>query len=263
MNTYRVTFARVVRSEWTKLLSLRSTWIVLGALAVATTVLAGVIGWVANREPGTDQTLPEAVGRAFLGVDLATFVLGVLGILLVTGEYGSGLIRATLAAVPRRLPVLGAKALALVTLTVPVMAAACVASLLAGQAFVDADQRVGFGDPVVLRATAGAAAAPVALGLIGLGIGAMVRHTAAAIAVYVAGALVLPALIPAALPDSWHESVLPYVPVAASQAMYSAQPDSAGSAVDLLSPGAGALVMLAWVLAVLAGGAAVLRRRDA
>jgi ABC-2 type transport system permease protein len=260
MITYRVTFARVARAEWTKLISLRSTWAVLGLVALLTMGLAAVIGWVANREGGSGQSVAEAVGRAFLGVDVFSLVIGVFGILLMTGEYASGLIRATLAAVPRRLPVLWAKALVLVAATAPLMFAVCLASFVVGQAFVGAEQRVGFDDPDVLRATAGAAAAPVAFGLIGLGIGAMLRHTAGAITTYVAAMLVLPALLPAALPESVRDSIVPYVPVAASQAMYAV---GASNPFPMLSPGRGALVILAWIVVVLAGGAAVLWRRDA
>src|SRR5688500_8968790 len=107
--SYQLTFGRVVRSELTKFHSLRSTWIVLGSAAVLTAALGGVIGWVASREQDSGQSIPEAVGRAFLGIDLFSLVIGVFGVLFMTGEYGSGLIRATLAAVPARLPVLWAK----------------------------------------------------------------------------------------------------------------------------------------------------------
>lgn len=127
MNTagYRLTFGRVMRSELTKLHSLRSTWIVLGCAAVLTAALGAVIGWVASRERETGPSIAEAVGRAFLGVDLFSLVIGVFGVLLMTGEYGSGLIRATLAAVPSRLPVLWAKALVLVAVTAPLMLLVC------------------------------------------------------------------------------------------------------------------------------------------
>jgi hypothetical protein len=261
MTAYRVTFGRVVRAEWTKLLSLRSTWVVLSLVALLTVGIAGLIGWAANRDHASAQSAAEAVGRAFLGIDVFSLIVGVFGILLITGEHGSGLIRATLAAVPRRLPVLWAKALVLVAATAPVMVVVCLASFVTSQAFVDADQRFGFGDPHILRATLGAAAAPVALGLLGLGIGALLRHTAGAIATFVAAILVVPALLPAALPASVRDSVVQYVPTAAGQAMYAV--DGTSNPFRTLSPGAGALVLLAWILVVLAGGAAILHRRDA
>jgi ABC-type transport system involved in multi-copper enzyme maturation permease subunit len=259
----KVTFRRVLRSEWTKLISLRSTWILLGVVAVLMVTVAGLIGWRAGRDPASENTATLAAARAFLGVDVASLIIGVFGILLMTGEYGSGSIRSTLAAVPRRLPVLAAKALALVGLMLPVMVLASVASLLVSQAFADAGERIGLGDDGTLRATAGAALAPVLLGLIGLGIGTMVRHTAAAITVYVGVLLVVPALLPAVLPEKLHDDLIPLVPVAASQSMYAIGKADGGGGLELLSPGPAVLVMAAWIIAMLVGGAVVLRRRDA
>lgn len=260
MTGYRVTFGRVVRSEWTKLRALRSTWIMLGGVTVLVVALAGVVGWTAAREHEAAPTVAEAVGRAFFGIDLFSLVIGGFGVLLVTGEYRSGLIRATLTAVPRRLPVLAAKAVVLVAATTPVMLAVCFASFLVSQAFVDAGDRVTLGDPEVLRATFGAAAAPVALSLLGLGLGAVLRHTAGAITAYVAAILVVPLLLPAVVPDSAEEAVMPYVPTYAAVAMY----DAGGNApYDQLSPAVSALVVAGWVVLLLAAGTAVLHRRDA
>jgi hypothetical protein len=256
----RVTFPRVVRAEWTKLFSLRSTWIVFGLVALLTVGLAGVIGWVAHRDGSADGSVSDAVVRAYLGIDVFSLIIGVFGIMLMTGEYSSGLIRATLAAVPRRLPVLFGKALVLVIATVPLMLVVCVASFLVSQAFVTGGSRFGLDDPGVLRATLGAAASPVAMGLLGLGVGAMLRHTAGAITAYVAAMLVMPALLPAALPESIRDDIVPYTPVAASQAMYAL---GATNPFKMLSPGPAALMLVAWVVLLLAGGAAVLWRRDA
>jgi ABC-2 type transport system permease protein len=259
----KVTFPRVLRSEWTKLVSLRSTWILLGVVAVLMATVAGMIGWQAGRDPATDNSVTLAVARAFLSVDVGSLIVGVFGILLMTGEYGSGSIRSTLAAVPRRVPVLVAKALALAGLMLPVMALAVVTSLLVSQSFADAGERVGLGDDDVLRATVGAAFAPVLLGLVGLGIGAMVRHTAAAITTYVGVLLVIPALLPAVLTERIEQDLVPLVPVAAGQSLYAIGGSDGGSGLELLSPGPAALVMAAWVVATLVGGALVLKRRDA
>ena len=116
----RVTFPRVTRAEWTKLSALRSTWVVLGLMVVLTVGLAGAAGRHAR---------VAHLGDAFLGVDVFSLLLGVFGILMITGEYGSGLIRATFAAVPRRVPVLAAKAVVLALVSLPVMAVACLGAL--------------------------------------------------------------------------------------------------------------------------------------
>jgi len=249
-----LTMRGVLRAEWTKLLSLRSTWAVLGATAVLTVAFAALVGW--NQARSGDA---PTVAGAFLPIDLFSLVLGVFGVLLMTGEFNSGLVRATFVAVPRRLPVLWAKAAMLAAATVPVLAVTCVAALLANQAFADGD-RITLADLGVLRATAGAAAAPLAMGLVGLATGTLVRHTALAISLFVATLLVLPAILPAALPDGVAGDVLRFVPVAASQAMYAVGPD--GGPFDLLTPGQAALVLTAWVAVLLGGAAVVLRRRD-
>ncbi|MEV4539455.1 ABC transporter permease [Asanoa sp. NPDC049518] len=245
----------VVRAEWTKLLSLRSTWVVLGTTAVLTVAFGGLIGW--NQARAGDA---PTVAGAFLPIDLFSLVLGVFGVLLMTGEFSSGLVRSTFAAVPRRLPVLWAKAAALTVATLPVLAVTCVAALLVNQAFADGDP-ITLADPGVLRATAGAAAAPLAMGLVGLAVGTLLRHTALAIALFVTTLLVLPAILPAALPDDVAHDVLRFVPVAASQAMYAVSAD--GGPFELLAPGQAALVLAGWVVVLLAAAAFVLRRRDA
>jgi hypothetical protein len=245
MTAYRVTFPRVVRAEWTKLAALRSTWVVLGLVAALTVGLAGVIG--ANQHHAR-------VGDAFLGVDLFSLVLGIFGIMMITGEFGSGLARATFAAVPRRLPVLWAKAVVLAAAAAPVMLATCAAALWANRAFAGDTAPA---EPEALRATIGAAAAPIGLALLGLGLGALVRHTAAAITVYVLSMLVLPALLQAALPGGAGEHVIRYVPVAAAQGLY-----AVGNPFRMPPPATAAWVLLAWILATLTAGAAMLWRRD-
>jgi hypothetical protein len=259
----RVTLLRVIRAEWTKLRALRSTWIVLAATTVVVIGLAAGSAYAQHRHitrGGPAPTTAEAVGGALLGIDLMSLVFGVFGVLLMTGEYGSGLIRATLAAVPRRTPVLWAKAAALVVLATPLITAACLGGLLAGRAILGT-AGPSLGEPGVLRAALGAAAAAVASGLLGLGIGAMLRHTAGAITTLVAATLVVPALLPFVLPESISDDVVRYVPTAAGQAMYAI--DSSNNPFPMLSPGGGAAVLALWVGALLAGGAVVLLRRDA
>jgi ABC-2 type transport system permease protein len=178
----------------------------------------------------------------------------------MTGEYGSGTIRASLTAVPGRMPVLLAKAVVLAALTTAVMVPVALGSFVVCQAFLGV-HGAGLGDPDVARAILGAAASPVAVGLLGLGLGAVLRNSAATITTLVAAVLLVPALLPAVLTDRLQDAVMPYVPLVAGQAMYAVGPDSVP--FDTLSPGASGLVIVGWVVALLAGGAAVLHRRDA
>lgn len=259
---YQVTIRRVVRSEWTKLRSVRSTWILLAAAALLTVGLAAAFGHGYGQQIRSGEVQPstaEAVSAAFLGLDLFALLVGVFGVLRMTGEYGSGLIRASLLAVPRRLPVLWAKALVLAAVTAAVAVAVSVASFLLSQAFAGS-HGAGLGDPGVPRALLGAAVYPVAMGLLGLGIGAILRHTAAAITVFVATLLVIPALLPAALSQRLQDAVVPYLPVVAAQALYNL---GGSGPTKMLAPGAGAIVLAGYVIVLLAGGAALLRRRDA
>jgi hypothetical protein len=258
-----ITFPRVVRAEWTKIVSLRSTWITLGAASLLAVGLAGAIGYgIHHSIEGGDPppTLADAVGAAFLPIDFFVLVFGVFGVLQMTGEYGSGLIRATFTAVPRRWPVTAAKAVVQVAVTLPVMAVTALGSFLACQAFLG-DDGATLGDPGVPRALVGAALAPVLVGLLGLGVGTAVRHTAGAITTLVAAFFIIPVLLGPALPGEAEKNVMKYVPTVAGQAMYSV--DGGGQPFETLAPGASAAVVMGWAALLLAGGVALLLRRDA
>jgi ABC-2 type transport system permease protein len=261
MGGTNVTLLRVVRAEWTRLLTLRSTWVCAAVAVVVTIGLGAAFGYgyhlqVQGHE--AERSVSGAVGAAFLAIDLPALVLGVLGMVRITGEYGSGSIRSTLLAVPRRTPVLLAKALVLAAAVAAVMVPACLLAFVAAQAAAGPDG-YGVGEPGVVRAILGAAAYPVALALIGLGVGAMVRHTAAGVTLLVVVILVIPAMMMAG-PERVTRAVGPYLPISAAQAVYALAPEGP---IRLLSPERGLVVMLGYVLLALLGGLLVLRRRDA
>jgi len=134
----RVSQGKVITSEWLKLTTLRSSWItmVLGIGALA--FLGGVIGFFTNRE--WDRMRParqaafDAVGSSLGGVRVAELAIGVLGVLFVTGEYGTGMIRSSLTTVPKRLPVLWAKALVFGVVTLVLSEIASFVGFFVGQA---------------------------------------------------------------------------------------------------------------------------------
>jgi ABC-type transport system involved in multi-copper enzyme maturation permease subunit len=259
-----VTFGRVARSEWTKLRSLRSTWIILGCTAILTVAFSAAFGHGYGGQIRSDEVTPsldKAIDVTFIGLDLSALIIGVFGILQMTGEYGCGLIRASLTAVPRRWPVLLTKALVLAAVTAAVMGPTCLAAFGVCQAMIG-DHGAGLGDPGAVRAVLGATGYAVAMGLLGLGLGAALRHTAVAITVFVATLLILPAMLGPALPEGLEHRLLPYVPIAAAQAVYTQVPDGSGP-FTLLSPWPGLFVLLGWVIAVLTVGIVVLTRRDA
>ena len=258
-----VTFGPVVRSEWTKLRSLRSTWIILGVTAALTVAFAAAFGHGYGGQIHRGEVTADpgkAIDVTFIGLDLSALIIGVFGILQITGEYSSGLIRASLLAVARRWPLLLAKALVLALATAVVMGLTGLAAFLVGQSMIGAEG-VTLADPGAVRAVLGATAYVVAMTLIGLSIGAIVRHSAVAITVFVAAMLILPAMLGPALPDSLERHVMPYVPIAAAQAVYTQLPDA--GPITLLSPWTGLLVLVGWVITLLLGGIVVLNRRDA
>jgi len=258
-----VSTARVCRSEWTKITSLRSSWIVLATVSVLAIGFSAAIGRgmhqavLAGDPP---PTAAQAVSAAFVPLDILTLVVGVFGVLQMSGEYGTGLIRATLTSVPRRVPVLVAKAAALVALTLPVMLLVSVASFGICQAFLAGDG-TSPGAAGVPGAIIGAGVAPVLMGLLGLGLGTALRSTAASITTLVGALFVGPAIVAQALPTHLRDDLMRFVPTVADQAMYGL--DGKGTPFPTFSPAVSALVMVGWVVLLLAVGTVVLRDRDA
>ena len=178
--------------------------------------------------------------------------------LLVAGEYATGLIRTTMVAVPRRLPVLWGKAI-VVVLTAPLLfVPATFATFLVGQSVLSREHLdTSLHDPGVARAVLGSALYLTAVGLLGLGLGALFRNTAAAIA-SLFGVLFAPQLLTGLLPVAWSDRIYPYLPVPAGVAVTAVQPDPAS-----LGPWSGFALFCLYVGVLLALAAVRLRRRDA
>jgi ABC-type transport system involved in multi-copper enzyme maturation permease subunit len=258
----RVTQWRVARSEWTKLWSLRSTrWSLLGAVL---SMGLGVI--VAAVQMNRWSTLPLAERAAFDAIDsgvggynLAQLAIGILGVLVISGEYATGMIRSSLMAVPRRVPVLAAKLGVFGAVTFALMLVATVISFFGVQAIVAGhhlDQSLG--DPHALRVVVGTALFLTVLGALGVGIGALIRNTAGGITVFVGLVFVLPGLI-GLLPASIADAVRPYLPLNAGTAVATSTFDASPH----LSPWGGFAVFCAFTALVLAFAAVRLVRRDA
>ena len=262
----KVTQWRVIVSEWIKIRSLRSTVYTLLATVVVV-VGFGVIaaltstGAITSGDDGPDGadfgTDPVAI--SLTGVMLAQLLIGVLGVLVITAEYSTGVIRSTFAAVPKRLPVLWAKAGVLAVVTGVPMLVAVFTAFFTGQAILSGDGTgAALTDPGVLRAVLGSVGFLAGVALLGLAIGAIVRNTAGAIAALVAILLLLPGLLGLVLPSGWGDTVVSYLPSNAAAAFTTVNPGA-----DLPSSGAG-LAVFAGYLVVLFGVAAVLLvRRDA
>ena len=249
----RYRFSQVARMEWTKLRSLRSTWWVL-ALTVAGAVAIAVAVGVNTEDAAADLT-----NNALAGISLGLLLVGVLGVLAMTGEYTSGTIRATLAAVPNRPLVLAAKAAVFGAVALAAGEAAAFIAFAAGRAALPpAVPAPTLGQPGVLRAVVLGGAGYCLIGLLGVGLGAVVRHTPAAIAVLVGGVYVLAQLVAGFA--TWIMAWLPIAIVANSLSV--TRPVGDGQ-IRFLSPWAGLGMLCLYAAAALGAGAFLLARRDA
>lgn len=251
---------RVLNSEWIKMRSLRSTWYTLLAAVVAMIALGWIIGWATNAHWSTARPGElahfEPVTRSLAGVNLAQLAIGVLGVLLITGEYATGMVRATFTAVPTRLPVLWAKAALFAVATFVLMLISALLAFLGGQHFLGT-HGVTLSAPHAVRAVVAVAAYLTLVGIFAVALGFILRSTAGAIATLFALLLILPG-IGQLLPTSWQQHTLPYLPSNAGASMYAVHTDPTA-----LSPTAGTLTLIAWVLVALVVAAVLLKRRDA
>ncbi|WP_432889088.1 hypothetical protein ACQPYH_09400 [Kribbella sp. CA-245084] len=261
---YRVTGRRVLRSESTKLWSLRSTWITLG-LGLLFLVAFGIIAAAryrsslnSGRQLDPDFADATTLSLSLFGVPLAQLALGVLGVLVTAGEYSTGMIRSTLAAVPRRLPVLWSKAAVYGVVALALALVGGFATFLVDSAILHSTPTaLTISDSGVVRSLLGATVYLALVGVIGVALGAMLRSVAGAISALVATLMLVPGLI-SLLPTAWHNAIQPYLPSEAGQAMYSLH-----QAPHTLSPGIGFLVFAGWTAIALAGAAWRLSRSDA
>jgi hypothetical protein len=204
-----------------------------------------------------DKASFDPLAQSLLGVRFGVLAIGVLGVILITGEYATGMIRATMTAVPKRLPVLWAKtgvyALVALVITIP----AAFIAFFAGQAILSGKHiQIAFSHAGVPGAVVGAAGYLTLVGLFAMGLGAILRNTAAGIAAFAGIMFVIPPLI-SILPSSVANSIDPYLPSNAGQAMM-----QIGHHANTLSPGAGLAVFAGYVVALIAAAAVLLVRRD-
>ena len=257
----KVTQARVLLSEWTKIRSLRSTVFSLLAAIVFIVGLSVLVPsvTVAHWPP---HDLREAAAfdpttRSLSGIFLAQLAIGVLGVLLISGEYATGMIRATFAAVPARLPVLWAKATVFATVTLALMVPSVLGAFWIGQSILTSKHlQAKLSDPGVLRAVIGAALYLTVVGLLGIGLGALLRNTAAGISTLFGLLFVLPIIV-RFLPSSWADPINEYLPSSAGEAITHVHPDP-----TMLAPWTGFGLFCAYAIAVLIAAAVSLRRRD-
>lgn len=259
-----LTFPRIVKSEWIKFRSLRSTVWALGITLVVMIGFALLMAWQAHNFVGTgpDQQPVDAPWQvpAFtntFGYLFAQLVVAVLGVLVITGEYGTGMIRSTMTAVPKRIPALVAKyiVVGLTTFVVSVIALAAsyfITNPILGMHDLDASLNGS-----LLRVLVGCALYLTAISLFGLGVGALMRHSAGAISTVLALLLLAPIIL-GSIPVKWANDIAKWLPSSVGERVIS--PDVPGP--GQLGPWQGFGMLVLYVAVIAVAAAVLLRRRD-
>lgn len=254
-------FAGVLRAELSKLRTVRSTyWVLLVAFASNIGFAVLVAAVLAPRLNARDLAHVDVVQFALAGLHLSQIAFGVLGALVITGEYSTGMIRTTLAAVPRRRTMLTAKALVFAGTALITSTLSTFAGYLAFQVALPAHTLTGtsLSDPGVARAVAGGGLYLTVFGLLGFGLGAVLRSSAGAIATLL-GVLFVPPLLLDLLPGSWKTTIGPYIPMVSGSQIYVAAHREAATP----APWTGFGVFFLYAAAALLAGFALINHRDA
>jgi ABC-2 type transport system permease protein len=247
-------FIDAARMEWIKLRSLRSTWWTLAVTIAAAAGIAVAVG------VNTEDATADLTNNALAGISVGLLLTGILGVLTATAEHTSGTIRSTLAAIPNRPLVVAAKAAVFGAVALAAGEAAAFVSFFAGGAALpDGVAGPALGQPGVLRAVVLGGAGYCLIGLLGLGLGAVVRHTPVAIGLLVGGVYVVAQLVAGLAPV-----LMPYLPIAVvANSLTAVQPGLAIGDVHFLSPWAGLGVLVLYAAVALGAGAWLLAERDA
>ncbi|WP_084517887.1 ABC transporter permease subunit [Microtetraspora niveoalba] len=243
----------ILRSEWTKIRSVRSTVWTLTVTAVLMLGFSALLSAAANST--ADGPIPgdQAIKSSLSGGMLASLSMATLGVLVISSEYRTGGIRTSLMAVPKRMSLLTGKIMAFVAVSMVVCAVAAAGAIGIGVA-ISRPPSIEMGE--VARASIGSGLYLTACGLFGLGLGTLIRHTPGAIVAVIALILVLPT-VANQLPGAWGRTVAAYFTTNAGSLVVSGQGN------DSLGPWSGFAVYLAWVAAAVISGAVLMRRRDA
>lgn len=253
---------RVLRSEWTKIRTLRSTHLSL-ATGAAVMIGLGVTFAAANvsswpKMSATARATFDPVATSLRGYILAQFAVAVLGCLAMAGEYRSGMIGATFAAVPQRLPVLWGKVAAVAAVVFGVMLVVSLAAFFAGQSVLAGKQiDASLATPNAVRAIVGCALYLTVVAIFGVALGAILRNSAAAIAAAIGILFILPVVMRLA-PTDFTNSVSKFLPSQAGQAVIQAV-----ESPSWLAPWTGFAVLCGYVIFATVIGALLLRGRDA
>ncbi|WP_159603847.1 ABC-2 transporter permease [Agromyces humi] len=268
--TTGLTFGGVLRSEWIKLRSLRSTIWSYGLVVAISLGMALLmsLSMVNGMNGGPDAASAPAAQQAGLVVDASVFgvyfgqlVAAVLGVLVISGEYSTGMIRSTLTAVPRRLPALAAKAVILGAATFVVGAIATFSAFaVSSVVFAGIDVTANLLDPAVFLPLLGGALYLSLVSLFALGVGTILRSSAGGIAAVLGILLLLPTVLQM-IPADWAQDLVPYLVSIAGMNTFTST--TAEASADGFGVWLNLAIVLGWVAAAGVGAAATLTKRDA
>ncbi len=257
----------VLRSEWTKLRSVRSTtWTLVATVAI--TIGIGILATATEASRWSHASLVDRLtfdptSLSLTGLLFGELALGILGVLVISAEYGTGTIRATLAAVPNRPFFLAAKTAVFAAVALIVGEVVSFASFFIGQMLLSGSApHATLGQPGVLSAVVGGGLFVAVLGLFSLGLAAIIRHTAGAISAFVGVFLILP-LITQALPSSIRDVIGKYEPATIGSAMTTVTTHVQQGFIPSFSPWVGLAVLCGYAAAALGIGGWLMVRRDA
>ncbi len=247
-------FSRMLQSEWTKIRTVRSTAWSLVVMVVLIVGMAALLGATVN---GNDDNPDPSVSLSLIGVMIAQIAAASLGVLTISAEYTTGMIRSTLTAYPRRVTVLAAKAVVFSVLMFVVGLVACYLAYLIGDAMLTRDVVVDSEGKDVVKGVVGSATYLSLLGLFSLGIGTMLRHSAGAITT-VLGVMLVPTIFGGFIPGKAGEWIVDYSPMSLLINMVA----PSGEIDSPLGPWPGMILMAGYAAAALIGAAALLKARD-
>ncbi len=253
------TFSAVLRSEFTKIRSVRSTYWTLLVLVIITVGFGALASFGATR--GQHGPLFDATQRSLGGLYISQLVIGVLGVLVISSEYSTGMIRTTLTTLPRRGLMITAKAVVFAVVAFVTGLITCFASFFLGQAIMSSHHiGASLSQPHVLRAVIGGALFLTACGLLAFGFGLLIRHTAGAITTVV-GLLFVVTILVNFLPSSWQNHIDKWIPAMAGTQIWSTVATQGQPAN--FAPWTGFAVFCGYAAIVLIAAVVLFRKRDA
>jgi ABC-2 type transport system permease protein len=256
----RVTFAGALRSEFTKIRSVRSTYWTLLAMFVVVVGFGALAS--AGAAHGPHGPYFDPTRQSLAGLYIGQLIIGVLGVLTITSEYSTGMIRTTLTTNPHRGVMIAAKGVVFTVVALVTSLVTSFAAFFVGQALMSSDHiSTTIGSPNVLRAVIGGALFLTACGVLAFGLGLLIRHTAGGIGA-VTGLLFVVTILVQFLPQSWQNHVDKWVPALAGGQLWMTGPQRPGD-TPMFGPWTSFAILCGYAALAVAAGVALFLRRDA